>query len=234
MRQGGHLKAIVGIGAGGHARALLEIVLLRGEFEVVGLLDEDASRHDRELSGVPILGGDELLPQLFSDGIRTAFLGVGGVGDNRPRARVFERVRSIGFRFADVIHPTAIVAKSVVMGDGVVLMAGVIVNSGARLGENVIINTGAVVDHDAIIGDHVHIASGAVLSGGVEVGSYSHVGTGASIRQNVRIGQEAVVGVGAAVIGDVGQGETVAGVPARVLELRSSVPHLSKRSDQAD
>jgi len=222
------LKAIVGIGAGGHARVLLEIVLLRGEFEIVGLLDEDASRHNREVSGVRILGGDELLKQLFSDGLSTAFLGVGGVGDNRPRARVFERVRSIGFRFVNLIHPAAVVAKSVVMGEGVVLMAGAIVNSGARLGENVIINTGAVVDHDAIIGDHVHIAPGAVLSGGVEVCSYSHIGTGASIRQNVRIGPEALVGVGAAVIGDVGQGETVAGVPARVLEPRrkTNVPHL--------
>jgi len=190
------------------------------EFEVIGLLDQDRSHHDQEVDGIRVLGGDDLLPRLLSQGVQTAFLGVGGIGDNRPRAKIFERIRSIGLCFAKVVHPSAVVADSVELGEGVVLFAGAIVNSGARLGKNVIVNTGAIVDHDVILGDHVHIATGAVLSGGVRVGAYSHIGTGACVRQNIAIGSRALIAVGAAVVTDVRDDETVAGVPARLMILQ--------------
>ena len=37
------MQQIVGIGAGGHGRVLLETLLLQDEFEVVGFIDDNAS-----------------------------------------------------------------------------------------------------------------------------------------------------------------------------------------------
>ena len=211
------MQQIVGIGAGGHGRVLLETVLLRGEFEVVGLVDDNATLHLKYVDGVRVLGAESILPDLFERGVRHAFLGVGGVGNNHPRARIFERIRGLGFHIANVIHPAAVVSNSAVLGEGVAVMAGAVIGRGTHIGDNVIVNTGASIDHDCHVGDHVHIAPGAALSGGVRVGAFSHVGTGASIRQNVSIGTEAVVGVGAAVVADVQNQLMVGGVPARVL-----------------
>jgi UDP-perosamine 4-acetyltransferase len=79
----------------------------------------------------------------------------------------------------------------------------------------VILNTASVVDHDCVVGDHVHLSPGARLGGGVTVGRGSHIGMGAIVIQGLRIGAGALVAAGAVVLRDVGDGDRVAGVPAR-------------------
>lgn len=211
----------VGIGAGGHAKVVLESLQARSDVEVVGLLDADPQMKGKEILGVRVLGGDELLAKLHSDGVDHAFIGVGGVGDNQPRRMVFDLLKKHGFKLLSVVHPSSVVSPSAIVGEGTVLCPGSIVAAGTKLGRNVIVNTGAVVDHDCDVQDHVHIASGAILAGGVSVGEGAHVGAGASVRQGVRIGRNALVAMGAAVIEDVADGSVVGGVPAR--PLRASV-----------
>lgn len=214
----------IGIGAGGHSRMLLES--LRGrqdveqDVEVVGLVDADPAMKGQSILGVPVLGGDEMLAELARSGVSHAFLGVGAVGDNSRRRKVFEMARSLGFELLTVVHPTAIVSPSAEIGEGTCIFPGAIVGAGARLGRNVIVNSGAIVEHDCTLGDHVHIASGAVLAGGVTVEEGAHIGAGAAVKQGVRVGRDAVVGLGAAVIDDVPAGATVAGVPAKPIAVR--------------
>lgn len=206
---------IVGIGAGGHAKVLLETLLARGDVEVIGLLDADPAMKGRMVLGVRVLGSDELLGGLRRDGATHAFVGVGGTGDNGPRRRLFELARRSGLQVLSVVHPSAVVSPSAELGEGTCVCPGAIVAAGARLGCNVIVNTGAVVEHDCVVGDHAHVASGAVLAGGVIVGDGAHIGAGASVKQGVRIGIDSVVALGAAVIDDVPDRVVVGGVPAR-------------------
>jgi len=206
---------VVGIGAGGHAKVLIDILQLMGGFDITGLTDSRPELRGKNLNGIPILGSDELLPGLFRGGTKCAFLGVGGVGNNHPRAVVFERVRQMGFEFINATHPSASIARSVVMETGVAIMAGAVVNPDAHVGCNVVINSGAVVEHDCVLGDHVHVGPGAALAAAVTVGRYSHIGLHAAIKQGVSIGDDVVVGAGAVVLHDVGAGEVVLGIPAR-------------------
>ncbi len=205
---------IVGIGAGGHAKVMLDIVRMRERFEVVGLVDRDPGRHGSEVGGARVLGDDILLPDLLRQGVTTAFIGIGGVGDMAPRRLAYEHVAGLGFEIADVIHPRAFISESVEKGRGVTIMAAVVVNAGAKLGENIILNSGSIIEHDCVIEDHAHVAPGAVLAGSVKVGEAAFIGAGAVIRQGVIIGARAVVGAGAVVVKDVAPDTTVIGCPA--------------------
>jgi sugar O-acyltransferase (sialic acid O-acetyltransferase NeuD family) len=211
---------VVGLGAGGHAKVVIEILRLMQEYEPIGLLDPKQELWNTEVLGVPVLGDDDLLPQLYGQGVCQAFIGLGVVGDTRPRRRLYKKVRWFGFQIVEAIHPQAIVGPSAEIGHGPTIMAGSVVNAAARLGDNVIVNTGAIVEHDCVIGDHVHIATGARLASTVHVGEGAHIGLGASVRQCIHIGRNVIVGAGAVVINDVPDGVTVVGVPARILEKR--------------
>jgi sugar O-acyltransferase (sialic acid O-acetyltransferase NeuD family) len=212
------MMQVVGLGAGGHAKVVIEILRLVGGYELIGLLDENPKLWGTRLSEVNVLGADALLPELYQQGARGFFIGLGSVGDSTPRQRLYEEARRAGFDGACAIHPRAIVSASAEIGDGPTVMAGAVINADAHIGDNVIINSGAIVEHDCLVGSHVHIATGARLAGGVRVDQGAHIGLGASVKQGITIGRYAIVGAGAVVVRDVPDGAVVAGVPARILK----------------
>ena len=206
---------VVGFGAGGHAKVVIEVLRSMLTYEIVGLLDTRLER-GANILGVEVLGDDSLMAELKERGIEHAFIGVGTVGDAQPRRQLYQKVVGAGFQIVPAIHASAVVSVSAQIGLGPTIMAGAIVNAGAVIGDNVIVNTGAIVEHDCVIGDHTHIATGARLAGGVQVGPGSHIGIGAVVRQEIKIGEGAIVGAGAVVVRDVPPGTTVIGVPARI------------------
>jgi sugar O-acyltransferase (sialic acid O-acetyltransferase NeuD family) len=210
-------EGILIIGGGGHAKQVIETLRLTDPNAQLAIIDAKPALGTTVL-GVPVVGIDDSLQEAAATGFRSFAMGLGGVGDNRPRANAFTRARSVGLMPRTVVHPSAIVASSAVIGTGTVCLFGAIIGAEAFLGEDVIVSSGAIVEHDCRIGDHAHVAPGAVVAGSVEVGTLAHVGAGAVIRQGVRIGSNALVGAGAMVTKEVPSGVTVAGVPARIME----------------
>lgn len=208
---------VLGLGAGGHAKVVLDILAAAGGFDVVGLLDPRRELWASEVYGVPVLGADELLDAHYDDGVRHVFVGLGSGSDTRPRRRLYELAVAQGFDVVSAVDPTAAVSPSVRIGRGVTIMPRAVVNADTLLGDDVIVNTGAIVEHDCRLGDHVHVASGATLASGVVVEDGAHVGAGATVIQGIRIGCGSVVGAGAVVVHDVDESAVVAGVPARKL-----------------
>lgn len=213
---------IVGLGAGGHAKVILEILALHGQYKVAGFLDPKPELRGKEVLGVPVLGTEDILNELARDGIRFFFVGLGAVGDNQPRKRLFDLAMNSDLEPVTVVHPSAVISPSAKIGAGSSIMANAVVNASAVVGINNIINTGAIVEHDCKLGDHVHIATGARLSGSVTVGDLAHIGAGATVRQQINIGEEAVVGMGAAIVKNVPPGRVLVGVPGRDMDERKN------------
>lgn len=209
--------AVLGVGAGGHAKVVVEILAADPAYDVVGLLDADHARAGTSMHGVPVLGGDDLLDRQYHGGVSHAFIGLGGSADNGPRRRLYEKVSSVGFDVVTAIHPRAVVSPSASLGRGATIAANAVIGPDSSLGENVIVNTGAVVDHDCRVGNHVHVAIGARLASGVVLEDGVHVGAGATVLQGLHVGEDAVIGAGAVVVRDIEPGVVVVGVPATTL-----------------
>ena len=205
------------LGGGGHASVLIEGICQSQVAIIHAILDADAERWGKDLMGVPVLGGDDILGEIAKAGVEYFVVGLGSTHDNMPRKRLYELACSYHLRPLTVIHPASICSSQASIAAGSQLFPGSVVNAGARIGENVIVNSGAIVEHDCVLGNHVHVATGACLSGNVHVRECAHVGAGAIVKQGVTIGEGAVIGAGAVVVNDVLPDALVIGVPARPL-----------------
>ena len=197
-------SAVVVIGGGGHGKVLIE-ALQRAGVPVLGVLDPALVPGSRVLE-VAVLGDDRWLEGRAYEGFDLVN-GIGSLpGKSEVRRQVFERWRALGFRFAKVIHPAAIVASDVVLNEGAQIMAGAVMQPGVSVGADSIVNTRAAVDHDCRIGAHCHLAPGVTLSGGVSVGDGCHIGTGATVIQDITLGEASVIAAGATVFRNVAAG----------------------------
>lgn len=200
-------SSIVVLGAGGHGRIVADAALLAG-FDVLGFADPKFTSGETIVAGLTVLGDDDWLLEQDASAVQIA-IGIGALPGRRLRRDLHVAWSERGFVLPVIVHPGAVLARDVDPGAGSQIMAGSVVQTGARIGKDVIVNTRASIDHGCVLGDHVHIAPGAVLCGDVRVGDTSHVGPGAIVLPGVGIGRGAAIRPGAVVKGDVEDGGVV-------------------------
>ena len=193
---------LVIMGAAGHAKTIIDLVRQARQYRIVGIVAEPRPA-ESDVLGVPVLGGEEVLPQLVASGIRLMANGVGAIESNRIRAQVFARMATQGFAFPRLVHPGAVVEASAEIDGGAQICGRAFVGSAARIGFGAIVGTGATVSHDCVVGESVHLTPGVILAGRVEVGTGALLGMGVTTLPGVVIGEWARVGNGACILKDV-------------------------------
>ena len=194
------------IGGGGHARVLTETLVSLDLAVQIVVAPKSESNSSSE---TVVFASDQNFIERFGPDEVVLVNAVGSLPrDSELRKRLYYWYSEKKYVFLTIVSPLAYVSPSAVLGPGVQVNAGAIIQAGARLGENCIVNTGAIIEHDCVLGDHCHVAPGAVLSGGVTLGASAHVGTGAKLIQGLEIGRYSVIGAGAVVTNDVPSGTT--------------------------
>jgi sugar O-acyltransferase (sialic acid O-acetyltransferase NeuD family) len=198
-------------GAGGHGKVVAEAAHRAGRHQIQGFLDDDPKLWGRAWNEQPVLGGLNVLDQLDPQAeIALA------VGANPHRARLTHLLLARGRRLATVVHPTAVIARGVRLGEGSYVAPLAVLHSDAHLGRACIVNSGAVVEHDCRLGDWVHVSPRAALGGGAQVGEGAHVGMGAILIPGVSLGAWSTLGAGAVLVRSLPGSVIAIGVPARV------------------
>jgi|TARA_B110001469_G_C9601579_1_gene298936 sugar O-acyltransferase (sialic acid O-acetyltransferase NeuD family) len=196
-------KPVIIIGAGGHAKVVANILKL-SRIEVLGVVTPDLNVGSYFLN-LKVLGDDSVIFDYAPAEIELVN-GVGALPHQNIRLKLTQQMTEKAYVFAKVTHPTAIIAKDVVLDEGSQIMAGVIIQPGTMIGKNTIINSGSIIDHDCRIAENCHIAPGVVCSGGVNIEKNVHIGTGTSIIQNIKIGEGSIIAAGSIVYKDVATG----------------------------
>jgi sugar O-acyltransferase (sialic acid O-acetyltransferase NeuD family) len=178
--------------------------------EIVGIIDPQLQG---EYLGYKILGRDEDAPRVFQ---RFGTVPVVATPDSPAiREKLHSFYGQIGFRWCELIHPSAVVSRTAKIGSGVVIALGANVSSMAEIGDQVKINVRANVMHDVKVGPFTTIAPNAVVLGRVQIGRGCYIGANATILPGVQLGEGAVVGAGAVVTRPVEDHAVVKGNPAR-------------------
>jgi sugar O-acyltransferase (sialic acid O-acetyltransferase NeuD family) len=216
------------IGAGGFARetaaAVAAVNAVRPTWRLLGFLDDDPLLHGREFEGVRVLGATDLAGRLPEARV---VICVGNPRGYRARARLVDRLGLPESRYATVIHPSAQIAESCVVGPGSVILAHATMTVGVEVGAHVAVMPQVVLTHDVVVADYATLASGVLLGGGARIGRGAYLGAGALIREQVAVGAWAQVGMGSVVLRDVPAAEVWVGSPARYLRPAESDTHAN-------
>jgi len=211
-------KKLVLIGAGGHAKSCLGVIEGNPEYSVHGFIDTQLAAGDK-LLGYPVLGGNELIPELSKQEDVYFFIAVGQIRSAQIRIKLFDILESVNARMVPLIKAqSAFVSPHASIGKGSIVMHQAIVNTGAKIGNNAILNNFSLAEHDCTIGHHAHLATGAIVNGDCVIGDRVFIGSGAVLAQGVTIASDVVVGAGAVVISSITEAGTYAGNPARKIK----------------
>jgi sugar O-acyltransferase (sialic acid O-acetyltransferase NeuD family) len=207
-------RPLLVIGAGGFGRTVAGLVRAHAQhgraFAFAGFLD---SR--RELDGRPYaVLGDPLTHIARPDELFLCAL-----GEPAQRRRYAAPLLAQGAEFA-FLDAGADLGERVDCGAGVILELRAYIGPDCRLAEFVTILSGAIIGHDVAIGAYAQIGALAFVGGGARIGAGAVVHTHATVLPGVRVGAGAVVGAGSVVMGDVPDGATVIGNPARRFEFK--------------
>ena len=203
-------KRLLIVGAGGHGRVVAEAATGNGQWHEILFVDDKFPELTR-INHWPVIGKITDLKNIFEKGLHL----IVAIGENTMRLRLQETGKGIGYEIGVVIHPTAQLSDNSMIGEGSVVLANCIVNTGTSIGRGVILNSASTVDHDNLIGDGVHLSPGVHLGGNVSIGSLSWIGIAATVVHGCTIGENVVAGAGAVVIDNVSDATTVVGVPAK-------------------
>ena len=185
-------------GTGGTGREVYEIA---SSMNVNGLLWNNIIFID-DVTEEQILYGSEIMPlSVAVDRFRPGEVEfVIAVGEPSSRELLYNRVAEQGFTFATIVHPSAFVAPSAKLGQGVFVKMQSIVSSDAVLEDNVFVQADCIVGHDVHMGAHSQVSAFTHIAGNAHIGERCYLGVRASIREECVMGDDVVVAMGAVVM----------------------------------
>lgn len=158
------MPEIIIIGAGAHAKVVLEAIQMQGIYTVKGCCVDNIAVGEKVLNGILVMG-DTMLTSVKGD---ESVYFIVAIGDNTAREKIFKNACK-KFKPASVIHPKSSVSSSAMIGEGSVILSNACINTSTSVGENSIINIGAVIDHDSNIGANTHISVGTIVGNNVTI-----------------------------------------------------------------
>ncbi len=210
-------KKLLLIGGGGHCKTVIETIESQNHYNQIGIIDIEKNIGEFILK-YPIIGADQDLKKLRTQGYAHAFISMGSIGNPTKRISLYRLVKELKYQVPIIIDQTASVSHYAKISEGAFVGKNVIVNADAVIDECVILNTGCIIEHDCRIGGFSHIAPGAVLSGNVTIGEGAHIGANSVVRQGICVGERTVIGVGSVVVKDIESDCVAVGNPCRKVE----------------
>jgi|Deesub1362A_J573_1020465.scaffolds.fasta_scaffold00690_14 sugar O-acyltransferase (sialic acid O-acetyltransferase NeuD family) len=211
-------KKIVIIGAGAQAKYIMDILCLRKDFKIIGIMKTSTSIDEnflKDLEGIAILNNMGELKEFIKKNNPKIIV---ALPNNREKEKAIEELTTIKPELVNIIHPNAIISRKAVIGKNVIINAGAVIQPYAIIGNGVMIHANVVVEHNCIIEDYVNLAPGVKLAGWVKVRRGSYIYTGASVIPCITIGKDSIIGAGSVVIEDVPERVLVVGNPAKIIK----------------
>lgn len=205
---------IVIVGAGGFGR---EVYLWTkdsfpdDQYKIKGFLDDNPrilNNYNMDIGIIGDLDGYEIEKQ-----DRFVF----AIGDIDVKKRLVTRLKKKGAKFLTLIHPTAIVANTATIGEGIIICPFVTISDNVQLGNFAMMNIYSSGGHDAKVGNYCILSPYATLNGFVILEDEVFLGTHSTIISYKKVGYKTKISANSVVMRDVPPNKIVFGVPGKAI-----------------
>ena len=198
---------IGGVGGGG-AMIIIDSILNAGKQRAVCIFDKAQEYHNKEVLGVPVVGGSENIPEWIREN-RIDSVVIAFNRNLNERMEVYKELSAKGIPFTNVIDLKADIRTGVKMGLGNVILGHAYIGPCSLIGDNNFISANVFLEHGNVLGSHCAFGPGVFTSGNVSMGNKIRFATGIFIEPGLTIGDNAVIASGNTIIKNVGDNEVV-------------------------
>ncbi|NLM97613.1 MAG: acetyltransferase [Halanaerobiaceae bacterium] len=214
------MKDIIIICAGGFGRETAELIAdindVNPEWNLLGFVDDNKEIQGKEINGYQVLGGIDYL-----NDYRGSIYTICAVADCKIKQKIISRLTNPGIRFASLIHLTAVISRSLEMGEGIIIQANTVITSNVKIADHVAISPQCGLGHDCFIDKYSTLFWNVNIGGFVCIGEGVLLGTKTFVIQERSIGSWSIIGSHSNVIRDIPQNCTAVGNPAKVIKYHS-------------
>lgn len=202
------------IGAGGHAREILDVLEKNNITEEIFLYDDISNDLDDKLFNKYTIVKN--IQDLTNLKIKKFVI---GVGNPSLRKILSDKFKSLGWELCSVISKQIIIGNhNVILENGINIMHNVFISNEVFIGEGALINNGVNLHHNVVIGKFCEISPKVCITGNVTVGDHTSIGASTVIIPKIRIGKNCIIGAGSVVNKDIPNNSIAVGVPAKVIK----------------
>lgn len=141
------------------------------------------------------------------------------IGNPKVRKSIVKRLKEeTRLEFPNLIHKSAIVDSSVVIGEGNLILPNVVVCPLAKVGSFSILNIFSSLGHESTIEDFVTLSPYATLNGNAECNSLAFLGTHSTVGSGVTVGESANLAANSFAKKSIPSKSLAYGVPAKIME----------------
>jgi len=193
------------------------------KYRALAILDDNVATHGREMLGVPVAGGLERVREY--PGAQFVF-GIGSLKTRLVRHAVVNRLGLDSSRYEAIVHPSAVIDESAVIGPGCIIHPGVCIGNDAELGSFSIVAVNSAIGPFAVLEPYAMVTSLVAVLSSARIGKSVFVGSCSCVTEGVSIGRGSMVGAGTVVSRDLSEGCFILGNPGRIINKFDVPPDL--------
>lgn len=182
------MKNVLIIGAGDLGKEIVwlieDINKQHPTYLILGFLDDDKSKAGSEFYGYKVLGGTEQLSELSK---KMPLSAVVAIQDGNVRKRIVEANSSFD-SWENIIHPTACIASSCVIGKGNIVFPQVTISVDTRLGDFGLYYIHASIGNDTYLGNYVSVMQDAIIREHDQINDLCCIDVGTKIPPHTKYG----------------------------------------------
>ena len=191
-------KNIVIFGSGAHSKIVFSEIIKFKKYNFLGFVDDFSQKGQKIITykQKSYFNLGKVKDVIKNNRGSNKLYGIIGVGLNYIRKKIVKEVFKLDktFKWETIISKDCILNGNIIIGEGSLVMSGVVINTQTTIGDHCIINTSSSIDHDNYFMDFSSCGPGVVTGGNVTLGENSYLGIGSIVKHGVKIGKNTVIG----------------------------------------